>query len=168
MTIVASGPLTFAAVCAEYGAITTNQRLSNFVRGASPFYVRSNAGDNTAVNGSASVPTSSANLRLGHYYGQKLGWTYTNSVVRTDHYHIHTVFGADWNGNNWPKHFINNNTMGATSVSYYACIIWSGTGPITFTNNSEIQGAGGAGGAANSGAGAAGQIALYVYGGSAA
>src|SRR5262245_51547962 len=136
MTIVASGPLKFGDVLSEYRiAAGSFKKLGDFVRGGPSGFVRANAADNGAVNGSAGVPTTTTNMRLSHFYGQKIGWTYTNATTRVNNYHIHGEFGADWNGNTWPKTYINNAVMGSNSISYYACVIWAGAGDISFTNN---------------------------------
>jgi len=163
MTIIGVGsPLRFGFVCSEYGPSATNAKIGDFYRGAPSNYVRNNSGDNIAVNNSIAVPTAQANLKLSNFYGQGKGWVYTNSTVRVNNYHCHTEFGADWlgaNGKDWPCDYINNNGIYSTSTSYYALVFYGrqDNGPCSFTNNSEIQGAGGA---PNSGAG---QHAVYVY-----
>jgi hypothetical protein len=166
MTIVASGQLNMSAIAAEYGAGQTDSKLGDFYRGAGGAkWVRANSGDNGAVNLSAGVPATQTDLKYSHFYGQAKGWQYTNTTVRVpspSHYHCHVEFGSDWlgaNGTNWPCYYINNNGIYSTSTSYYALVIYGrqDNGPFTFTNNSEIQGAGGA---PNSGAG---QHAVYIY-----
>jgi hypothetical protein len=161
MTIVASGALRTSALRTEYGG-GTPMRLGSYARGHPSKWVRANSGDNGAVNGSAAVPAQGSPIRLGHFYGQAIGWTYTKTAVSVNNYYPHGVFGSDWlgaNGTDWPCVFNNNNVMGASSTSYYACIIYArqNNGPFSFVNNHEIQGAGGA---ANSGAG---QHAIYIY-----
>jgi hypothetical protein len=161
MTIVASGALRTGALRAEYGG-GTPMRLGSYARGHSSKFVRANSGDNAATNMSANVPAQGQPIRMGHFYGQAIGWTYTNSAVQINNYYPHGHFGSDWlgaNGTNWPCFYINNNGVYSTSTSYYAMIIYArqNNGPCTFTNNSEIQGAGGA---PNSGAG---QHAIYLY-----
>lgn len=162
MTLVASGQLNLATIAAEYGAPTVDLNFGELRRGHPSRYVRSNSANNLAVNMSAGVPATATDLKITEFYGQGRGWRYTNSTTRTNHYHCHAEFGDDWlgtNGTYWPCEYINNATMGATSTSYYALVIYGrqNNGPFTFTNNSEIQGAGGA---ANSGAG---QHAVYIY-----
>jgi hypothetical protein len=147
MTIPASGPLRGVMLSSEYGGSGV-RRISAYYRGAASGYVRATAAGNSGVNLSAAVPVSGA-MKLSKFYGQEAGWSYTNTTVRTNNFDIGSVFGTDWNVA-WPKTFINNAAMGATSTAYYACIINGGVGGFSFVNNAEIQGAGGA---ANSGAG---------------
>lgn len=166
MTIAATGPLRATAIRTEYGG-SNPMRLGNYRRGHASLWVRANGSGNIAVNHSAAVTGTTVPLRMSKFRGQGKGWTYTNTTVRTanattQHYHCHAEFGTDWlgaNGTNWPMFYINNNGIYSTSTSYYALVIYGrqNNGPFTFTNNSEIQGAGGA---ANSGAG---QHAVYIY-----
>lgn len=161
MTIAASGPLRTTAIRTEYGG-GTPMRLGSYARGHPSKWVRANSTDNEAVNNSAGVPAQGTAMRMSHFRGQAKGWTYTNVDVRTNNYYPHGPFGSDWlgaNGTDWPCHHINNNGVYSTSTSYYAMIIYArqNNGPCTFTNNSEIQGAGGA---PNSGAG---QHCIYLY-----
>jgi hypothetical protein len=156
MTIAASGPLRLSALKAEYAGPAVSRLWRDYRMGTN--YVRANGASNSAVNGSAGVPTSGP-IRLANYRNKAAGWTYTNAgtiVTSGDHIWMHPFFGVDWNGNDWPKTFVNNGVLGSTSVSYYPFVIYQGAGIITFINNNEIQGAGGAGavyGSANAGAG---------------
>jgi hypothetical protein len=140
MAVPSTGPLRTGPIRTEYGG-TTPMRLGNYRRGNAAGWVKANAAGNIAVNHSAAVGT--AVLRMSQFRGQYKGWTYTNATVRTNSFSIGSVFGTDWTVA-WPKTFINNAAMGATSTSYYACVIDGGTGGFSFVNNSEIQGAGGA------------------------
>ena len=161
MTVAATGPLRMSDLATEYGW-SSPRRLSFYRRGHASGRVRANGSGNIGVNHSADVPTSGP-LRLAqHFRGQAIGWTYTNSTVRINHYHCHVEFGTDWEGANgagWPCYYINNNGMYSQGTSWYALVIYgrNGNGPFTFTNNSEIQGGGGV---PNSGAG---QHAIYIY-----
>jgi hypothetical protein len=156
MTIAASGPLRLSALKAEYAGPAASRLWRDYRMGTN--YVRANGASNSAVNGSAGVPTSGP-IRLTNYRGKAAGWTYTNAgtiVTSGDHIWMHPFFVVDWNGNDWPKTFVNNGVLGSNSVSYYPFVIYQGAGVITFINNNEIQGAGGAGavyGSANAGAG---------------
>ena len=169
MTIPATGPLRTwggeagwagRGIIDEYGwAAQPPWRLSHYYRGAVQGWVKNKAANNVAVNMSAAVPASGA-MRLSQFRGQAKGFTFTNSIVRAPatHYHCHSEFGDDWANSPWPCFYINNNTLGASSASYYALVIYGrSVGPFTFTNNAEIQGGGGAG---NSGGG---QHAVYIY-----
>lgn len=157
--IAASGPLRSGAIRTEYGG-TTPMRLGNYRRGHASLRVRKNAADNLAVNHSAAVGETV--LRMGQFRGQEKGWTYTNTTNRLrsggNHYYPQYEFGADWsNGNDWPMFFINNAVIGSYDTSTLAVVMQGRTsGAFTFTNNNEIQGAGGQ---PNSGGG---QIAFYI------
>ena len=163
MAVAASGPLRIAHLSTEYGG-TGVRRLSQYRRGHASGYVKANAANNGAVNHSAAVPTSGP-MRMSVFRSQAKGWTYTNATARianatTSHYHCHVEFGDDWLGTpTWPCFYINNAVIGSTSTSWYALVIYgrSNGGTFTFTNNNEIQGAGGL---PNSGSG---QHAVYIY-----
>ena len=158
MTIAASGALRASAIRTEYGGGTV-MRLGNYRRGHASGLVKGKAANNNAVNMSAAVGATV--LRMSQFRGQAKGYTYTNTTTRVPspaHYHCHVEFGDDWTGNTWPCFYINNAQMGSSSTSYYALVIWGrDVGPFTFTNNNNIDGAGGA---ANSGVG---QAAIYIY-----
>jgi hypothetical protein len=163
MTIAASGPLRTGAIRTEYGG-TTPMRLGNYRRGHATGWVKTKAANNVSVNLSQNVGITV--MRMGQFYGQAKGYQYTNTTDRISqypspnvpHYHCHVEFGDDWEGNTWPCFYINNAAMVSATTSYYALVIYGrSTGPFTFTNNNEIQAAGGA---PNSGAG---QHAVYIY-----
>jgi hypothetical protein len=166
--IAVSGPLRTGALRTEYGG-TTPMRLGKYRRGDVSMFVRKNASDNVAVNHSAAVGDTTQPARLGQFRGQGKGWTFTNSIVRLDgvdlpgnHYHCHIHFGADFrgaNGQDWPMYYVNDNVLASRDPTYFACVIYGRLtyGSFTFTNNGEIQAAGGA---SNS---AAGQHAIYFY-----
>jgi hypothetical protein len=157
MTLVASGPLKLGTIAAEYGAAATNQRLGSYYRGHASKLVRKPAVDSGAVSDSANVPLEGVPLQLSKFYSQGKGFTYTNTTTRLNNYYPHGEFGSDWLNDDWPKKYINNAVIGATTNGYYACILYGGLAPFTFTNNSEIQGGYGP---ANAGAG---QHAIYLY-----
>jgi hypothetical protein len=159
MTIASSGAMRTSAIRTEYGG-GTPMRLTSYRRGHASGWVKANAGNNVADNNSATVPASGP-MRMGNFRGQGKGWTYNNMTVRVPspaHYHCHVEFGDDWANSTWPCFYNNYATMGSNSLSYYALVIYGrANGPFTFTNNSNIEGAGGVT------TGQAGQHAVYIY-----
>lgn len=149
MAIAASGAVAMSDLRTEYndsGAIS----LSDLYRGAGTNLVRDNAGNNSATNLSASVPTSGV-IKITDFYSQARGFrkTYSSGAENQD---LSTVFGTDW-GVDYPKDVVINAgvTLGATSASNEALQVNSGgLGTITITNNGTIIGKGGS---ANGGSG---------------
>jgi hypothetical protein len=153
------------ALVTEYGGETT-RRLSHYYRGSAKGWVKKNASNNRAVNHSAGVPETGP-LRMSEFYSQGKGFTYTNTTVRespvgNNHYYPDNEFGDDFASSPWPMFYVNNAAFGALTTTWVACVITGrSTGPFTFTNNSTIDGAGGA---ASSGAGNYGQRAIHIAG----
>ena len=140
MTIAASGPLRATAVRTEYGGANP-MRLGNYRRGHASLWVRANAANNTSLNLSATVPLSTAPLRMANFRNQEKGWYYTNSTVRTNGYLVETVFGTDWDVN-WPKTWQNGAACGSTAAGTYALIIDGPAatgGSFTFINGSFTE-----------------------------
>lgn len=141
--IPASGKVSMADLRTEYMPAGSNAmvELSAFYRGGASGFVRNNAGNNTAVNGSASIVTSGP-IKLSDFRGKTAGWIFTNSGTLTDVL-MATPFGNDWTVN-WPKIYINNGVIGGVRGVSWAFRIEGGAGRLEFINNSEVQGSYGA------------------------
>lgn len=145
MAIAASGAVSFSDLRTEFsgaGAIS----FSDLYRGGT--LVKGNAGNNTATNLAASVPTSGA-INFTNFRSTAKGWRKTFASGATNQ-NASTIFGSDY-GVNYPKEIVINSgvTLGATSTSDEALEInTGGIGSITVTNNGTLIGAGGAQGAA--------------------
>ena len=152
-----SGAISFQDIESQYNPGTNfpSRALTEFYLGGS--LVRANAGNNTATNLSAGVPTSGA-ISLNDFYGKERAFKKTYSSTATNQSGV-GVFGDDF-AVDYPKQIVINSsiTVGATSTANPALKIDStGTGTITITNEGSIEGAGGA-------AGQAGGNALQVDG----
>ena len=148
MTLAASGTLSLSQIRTEFGGGSGAISMSNLYRGGSR--VRSKAGNNTAVNLAANVPTSGA-IDFADFYSQAKGFrkTYSSGATNQD---ASSIFGDDY-AVDYPKEIVINSgvELGATSTSQEALQIDSGlSGSMTITNNGTLSGAGGA---ANGGAG---------------
>jgi hypothetical protein len=152
-----SGAISFQDIESQYNPGTNfpSRALTEFYLGGS--LVRANAGNNTATNLSAGVPTSGA-ISLNDFYGKERAFKKTYSSTATNQTGV-GVFGDDF-AVDYPKQIVVNSsiTVGATSTANPALKIDStGAGTITITNEGSIEGAGGA-------AGQAGGNALQVDG----
>ena len=152
-----SGAISFQDIESQYNPVTNfpSRALTEFYLGGS--LVRANAGNNTATNLSAGVPTSGA-ISLNDFYGKERAFKKTYSSTATNQTGV-GVFGDDF-AVDYPKQIVVNSsiTVGATSTANPALKIDStGVGTITITNEGSIEGAGGA-------AGQAGGNALQVDG----
>ena len=148
MALAASGTLSLSQIRTEFGGGSGAISLSNLYRGGSR--VRSKAGNNTAVNLAANVPTSGA-IDFADFHSQARAFrkTYSSGATNQD---ASSIFGDDY-GVDYPKEIVIDSgvELGATSTSQEALQIDSGlSGSMTITNNGTLSGAGGA---ANGGAG---------------
>jgi hypothetical protein len=151
--IPGNSAIAFSMLREEFMPANSNSPVAfgNLRRGGT--VIPNNAANNPAVNLCASVPTAGV-MNLAKYRGTQKGWVYTNSVELTN-YTMATAFGDNWN-TNWPKTFVNNNYIWATSTGFYALIITGGLGSATLVNNHYVLGGGGVG------SGAVGQHAMYI------
>ena len=148
MAIAASGAVSLADFRSEFVGGSAAIALGDLYRGGSN--IRSKAGNNTAINLAANVPTSGA-LKFDDFYSQAKGFrkTYTSGATNQN---ASSIFGSDY-GVDYPKEIVINSgvELGATSTSEEALQIDSGlSGTMTITNNGTLSGAGGS---ANGGAG---------------
>ena len=153
----ASGAISLQDIEEQYnpGTNLPSRGLSEFYLGGS--LVRANAGNNSATNMSAGVPTSGT-ISFNDFYSKERAFRKTYSSTATNQ-SADSVFGDDFEVD-YPKQIVidSSQTVGSTSTSNAALTIESnGVGSITVTNNGSIEGAGGA-------AGAAGGNALQVDG----
>jgi len=153
----ASGAISLQDIEEQYnpGTNLPSRGLSEFYLGGS--LVRANAGNNSATNMSAGVP-SSGTISFNDFYSKERAFKKTFSDGDTNQ-SADTIFGDDFEVN-YPKQLVvgSGDTIGSTSTSNAALTIESnGVGSITVTNEGSIEGAGGA-------AGTAGGNALEVAG----
>ena len=146
MAIAASGAVSLSDFRTEFVGGSAAISLGDLYRGGS--HIRTKAGNNTATNLAASVPTSGA-IDFDDFYSTAKGFrkTYSSGATNQD---ASSVFGDDY-GVNYPKEIVINSgvELGATSTSEEALEIPSGgAGLITITNNGTLSGAGGAAGQA--------------------
>lgn len=145
MTITATGTISLGDLRTEFVGGSSAISFGDLYRGGSN--IRKLAGDNTATNDAASVPTSGV-IDFSDFYGTAKSFTKTYSAGATDQ-DASAIFGTDYSVN-YPKNIVVNSgvELGATSTSQEALEIDSGgTGTITITNNGTLSGAGGAAGA---------------------
>ena len=148
MAIAASGAVSLSDFRSEFVGGSSAISLGDLYRGGSN--IRAKAGNNTATNLAANVPTSGA-IDFADFYSQAKGFrkTYSSGATNQD---ASAVFGDDY-AVNYPKEIVINSgvELGATSTSQEALQIDSGlSGGLTIINNGTLTGAGGA---ANGGAG---------------
>ena len=145
MALTGSGELKFSQMRDEFGG-SGQVKFSDLYRGGS--LVRAKAGNNTATNLAANVPTS-GEIQVADFYSQAKGFrkTYDSGATNQD---ASAVFGDDY-GVDYPKEIVIDSgvELGATSTSQEALQIDSGlSGSLTLTNNGTLTGAGGAAGSA--------------------
>ena len=148
MAIAASGAVSLSDFRTEFVGGSAAISLGDLYRGGSN--IRAKAGNNTATNLAASVPTSGV-IDFQDFYGTAKGFrkTYTEGATNQN---ASSVFGDDY-GVNYPKEIVINSgvELGATGTGDEALQIDSGlSGSMTITNNGTLSGAGGS---ANGGAG---------------
>ena len=145
MTITASGTIAASDLRTEFVGGSSAIDMASYYRGANT-NVKSNAGNNTATNLSAGVPTSGA-ISFSDFYSQAKGWKKTFSSNSTQQSGT-SIFGDDY-AVDYPKFIVINAgvTVYSTSTSAAAIDIASGgAGSITVTNSGNIYGMGGASG----------------------
>jgi len=145
MAITGSGTISLSDIRDEFSpGSNTPVSFDDYYRGGTK--VRSNAGNNTATNLAANVPTSGA-ISLNSFYSQARGWQKTFSSNATQQSGS-GIFGNDYSVD-YPKYIVINSgvTVYSTSTSSPALDLASGgAGSITVTNNGNIYGQGGAAG----------------------
>lgn len=144
MTIAASGAVSLEDLRTEFVGGSSAISLGDLYRGGSNILAK--AGNNTATNLAAAVPSSGV-IDVQDFYGTAKGFrkTYTSGATNQD---ASSVFGSDY-GVNYPKEIVINSgvELGATSTSQEALQINSGlSGSMTITNNGTLSGAGGSAG----------------------
>ena len=150
MAIAASGAVSLADLRTEFVGGSAAISLGDLYRGGSN--IRAKAGNNTATNLAANVPTSGA-IDFADFYSQAKGFrkTYSSGATNQD---ASSVFGDDY-GVDYPKEIVINSgvELGATSTSQEALQIDSGLsgGSMTITNNGTLSGAGGSAGGSDGG-----------------
>ena len=145
MTLAASGTIAASDLRTEFVGGSSAIDMASYYRGANT-NVKSNAGNNTATNLSAGVPTSGA-ISFSDFYSQAKGWKKTFSSNSTQQSGT-SIFGDDY-AVDYPKFIVINAgvTVYSTSTSAAAIDIASGgAGSITVTNSGNIYGMGGASG----------------------
>ena len=145
MALTGSGTISLSDIRDEFSpGSNTPVSFDDYYRGGTK--VRSNAGNNTATNLAANVPTSGA-ISLNSFYSQARGWQKTFSSNATQQSGS-GIFGNDYSVD-YPKYIVINSgvTVYSTSTSSPALDLASGgAGSITVTNNGNIYGQGGAAG----------------------
>jgi hypothetical protein len=145
MTLAASGTISASDIRTEFVGGSGAVDMASYYRGANT-NVRANAGNNTATNLAASVPTSGA-ISFSNFYSQAKGWQKTFSSNATQQSGS-GIFGSDY-AVDYPKYIVINSgiTVYSTSTGSPALDLASGgSGSITVTNNGNIYGQGGAAG----------------------
>jgi hypothetical protein len=145
MALTGSGTISLSDIRDEFSpGSNTPVSFDDYYRGGTK--VRSNAGNNTATNLAANVPTSGA-ISLNSFYSQARGWQKTFSSNATQQSGS-GIFGNDYSVD-YPKYIVINSgvTVYSTSTSTPALNLASGgVGSINVTNNGNIYGQGGAAG----------------------
>ena len=124
MTITASGTIAASDLRTEFVGGSSAIDMASYYRGANT-NVKSNAGNNTATNLSAGVPTSGA-ISFSDFYSQAKGWKKTFSSNSTQQSGT-SIFGDDY-AVDYPKFIVINAgvTVYSTSTSAAAIDIASG------------------------------------------
>ena len=146
MAIAASGTVSFSDLRTEFVGGSSSISLGDLYRGGSN--ILSKAGDNTATNLAASVPTSGT-INIGNFYSAAKGFKFTYSSDASNQ-NFSTVFGDDYDVN-YPKIVDINSGVSVYGTNTHAITIPSGlAGGLTLNNAGTVYGYGGA---ANGGAG---------------
>jgi hypothetical protein len=143
MTLAASGTISASDLRTEFVGGSGAVDMASYYRGANT-NVRSNAGNNTATNLAAGVPTSGA-ISFSNFYSQAKGWQKTFSSNATQQSGT-GIFGDDYSVD-YPKTIVVNAgvTVYSTASGTPAInLATGGSGTITVTNNGNIYGQGGA------------------------
>ena len=94
MTLQSSGAISLSEIRTEFVGGSSAISLGDLYRGGSN--IRANASNNNSTNLAAQVPTSGA-IAFNQFYSQAKGFSYTESVDRTNW--SPTIFGDDTNVN---------------------------------------------------------------------
>ena len=143
MTLAASGTISASDLRTEFVGGSGAVDMASYYRGANT-NVRANAGNNTATNLAAGVPTSGA-ISFSNFYSQAKGWQKTFSSNATQQSGT-GIFGDDYSVD-YPKTIVINAgvTVYSTASGTPAInLATGGSGTITVTNNGNIYGQGGA------------------------
>ena len=144
MALPASGnPISFGDLRTEYNTgSNTAISMADYYRGGG--FIRTLAGNNTAVNLSANVPTSGT-VSLGSFHSQEKGFQKTFSSNATAQ-NASTIFGSDYTVD-YPKRIVVNSSVTiSASVGDDAIEYPSGAdGTLTIVNNGTISSSGGYG-----------------------
>ena len=124
MALTGSGTISLSDIRDEFSpGSNTPVSFNDYYRGGSK--IRANAGNNTATNLAANVPTSGT-ISLNNFYSQARGWQKTFSSNATQQSGS-GVFGSDYSVD-YPKYIVINSgiTVYSTSTSTPALDLASG------------------------------------------
>ena len=135
MALQSSGAISLSEIRTEFVGGSSAISLGDLYRGGSN--IRANASNNNSTNLAAQVPTSGA-IAFNQFYSQAKGFSYTESVDRTNW--SPTIFGDDTNVN-YPKTYIlpSARTITNTSLNGIAFNVPSGAQSLTLTINGIIR-----------------------------
>ena len=141
MALPASGnPISFGDLRTEYNTgSNTAISMADYYRGGG--FIRALAGNNTAANLSANVPTSGT-VSLGSFYSQEKGFqkTFSSDDSSQD---ASTIFGSDYTVD-YPKRIVINSGVTISGLNGVDAIKYpsGGDGTLTITNNGTISATG--------------------------
>jgi hypothetical protein len=147
MAIAASGAVSFSDLRTEYASGSGAVSYSDLYRGGSN--IRAKAGDNSATNLAANVPTSGA-ITLTNFRGTAKGFKYTFNTGATNQ-NAASLFGDDIDVN-YPKviEILTGVTIGGVGGTPAFTVPSTLAGSLTISNAGSIIGTGGS---ANGGSG---------------
>jgi hypothetical protein len=147
MAIAASGAVSFSDLRTEYVSGSGAVSYSDLYRGGSN--IRAKAGDNSATNLAANVPTSGV-ITLANFRGTAKGFKYTFNTGATNQ-NAASLFGDDIDVN-YPKviEILTGVTLGGVGGTPAFTVPSTLAGSLTITNAGSIIGTGGS---ANGGSG---------------
>ena len=140
MALQSSGAISFGDLRTEYKfGSNTAVSMADYYRGGSTILAL--AGNNTATNLSASVPTSGT-ISLNNFYSQEKGFQKTFSADASSQ-DASTIFGSDYSVD-YPKRIVINSSVTISGLNGVDAIKYpSGAdGTLTITNNGTISAAG--------------------------
>ena len=155
MALTGSGIISFSDIRDEFSpGSNTPVSFDDYYRGGSK--IKANAGNNTATNLAANVPTSGA-ISLNDFYSQARGWQKTFSSNATQQSGS-GIFGNDYSVD-YPKYIVTNNGnlygQGGAAGSAGGTALKADVA-TTLVNNSGANIKGGGGGGGNGGGGGIG------------
>lgn len=135
MALQSSGAISLSEIRTEFVGGSSAISLGDLYRGGSN--VRANASNNNSTNLAAQVPASGA-IAFNQFYSQAKGFSYTESVDRTNW--SPTVFGDDLNVN-YPKTYTlpSGRTITNSALNGIAFNVPSGAQSLTLTINGIIR-----------------------------